>query len=265
MRGIRWQDVGWPFHSFLVSLSRPLEASANGEKVLYDCVLVDTLGWETGGSTVAFRLFSTTMDEYKPLSGLEKEAVRKAFRSQNWAKYNSVNQQQQAMLRKAIRSCFVMSVPDKERLVSDTLNEVRDQYAVIQIGIGLDDFHPDQVARLVVGLCIYLAMIPASHPNRGAWRHPQRFSRDWKAITDPAEVCVVKTTHVLTPEERAIFGGSHAGQEKCAHFRSGHWRVRPGRAGDPAASKDVWVEPCIVRADRLPDGSVPAGSKTTIT
>ena len=69
--------------------------------------------------------------------------------------------------------------------------------------------------------------------------------------------------YTLSLEERSVFsGGPGKGQgEATPHFRRGYWSRPPGKGHDPLAVKTVWHRPTLVRADLLPDGALPIGSK----
>ncbi len=272
--GVTWADVSWPFPSFVVLPARPL---VDGFGHRFDCVLVSHDRDQTQGERLWFNLFSDEFDRFRFLAPFERrqieDAIRGARRLEQWRK-----------AAKLIERARPKSSPWSSRF---SLNNTFADRPVVGSALGLDrpseavsivadrlvtyrnpsGIEQEAAARLVVGLCLYLASLPAGTPHRSSWqRGPQIAGFDRSAITDGAEICTVSSIYPLTPEERKLTGGAEkrSFHELRAHFRSGHWRRPPGLGSDPTAKKTVWVRPTMVRWDRLPDGAQPGGSESVV-
>jgi hypothetical protein len=125
----------------------------------------------------------------------------------------------------------------------------------------------DAAMRQVVGLCMYLSTISSGSGSGLSWRPLVSAGYDPTTISNETEICSVGTEHILTDEEREVFGdGDIDGPtyELRTHGRRGHWRRPPYTAHDPASKKTVWVKPVLVRADRRAPGTLPSGSTTVL-
>ena len=130
-----------------------------------------------------------------------------------------------------------------------------------------------QAWRIVYGLCLYLTSLPKNSVNMGTWEPVQKQNRpsatpDLSAITDESLICSVSSIRKLSHEDRELLFNQHSGHkggyEVRAHFRMGHWRRPPRTAQDSEQQKTVWVQPTLVRRDRLPEGAIPHGTQLNL-
>ena len=129
-----------------------------------------------------------------------------------------------------------------------------------------------QAWQIVIGLAMYLKMLPPTSPHHGMWisADPQQRllgSLDHRAITDESEICSVSSMRRLSAGERQLFfdyANGRSGFEMPVHFRIGYWHRPKGRGQDPEYPKTEWTHPTLVRADRLPQGAVPGGSQVDV-
>ena len=125
----------------------------------------------------------------------------------------------------------------------------------------------DAAMRQIVGLCMYLSTISSESGSGLDWKPLVSAGYDPTTISNESEVCSIGAEHILTDEEREVFGGGDIDSpsyEVRTHGRRGHWRRRPYTAHDPTAKKTVWVKPVLVRADRCAPGTLPSGSTSVV-
>lgn len=266
LESLVWDDVQAPFESFGISLEEPLK-SLDGST--YDFLLVsplDELDFVSSEDKIlpwCLFEFQSRFAHWKPTT------LRKALESRvRMGKYFEAAQlaSKKGLLKRNLKflrgSIVSRSHPTS---IEDLLTELardseKDRWG--QTG------HLSW--RLVIGLCMYLNMLPPESPRIGAWTPSPKLSGrmkslDTAAITDESQVCTVSSVRTLSREEsdtllRRVTGRATA-IEMRAHFRTGHWRRPPGTAHNLEQKKTVWVQPTIVRRDRLPEGGAPGGGQ----
>ena len=276
--GVMWGDVSWPFASFAILLDAPI-LDQKGNK--YDFILVsDEFDVENNRQKIGVRLFNADFGERKMMSRDERAKILQAASRKQWEKVQLfITKRSKADPDEKELECSVFYIePEKNKLdlVTSTIFDVTnvDEQRWLDSINGRTEHpnlsHWDVAARLVVGLCLYLKMLPTNSEHVSEWKKVERkMSLDPLAVSREAEVCTVTSIHKLTAEEREVIKGSlvsaRAYHEMRAHFRQGHWRRKPGAGNDPAAPKVVMVRPTIVRRDRLAPGSLPGGTEQILT
>jgi len=268
-----WADVPWPFESFVVLPARPL-VSPDGAPV--DCFLVSRGSHYRDRTPYrCLSLFSQRFGSFERMPNDLLHATDMAIREGRWEELGDHLDAGGQILR------------DREELRTYTMRlyEINETAAVSSVryggvvtssgeseretnSIGEIDQDPFQLvaSRIIVGLCMYLQTLPAGDGHISEWKSPNRPGEpDPDAITRESEVCLVKSVHTLTPEERRVFGGcGETGRALRAHFRRGHWRRPPGSGSDPLAARTIHVRPTLVRRDRLPEAALPSGANSLV-
>lgn len=281
--GVTWGDVSWPFASFGIMLDSPIPDNKGNR---YDFILVSNeIDSEDNRRKIGIRLFNVEYDNWRFLPRDEQNKILLAADRKQWDKVRlwieKVSERSQSVTsgEKEGIECSVFHIDPEQHasaLITDTI--VADLVELSEQK-WLDDTlgrqqanlsHWDVAARLVVGLCLYLKMLPQDSEHVSPWKKVERkMSLDPLAVTKEAEVCTITSIHKLTQEEHELISGSvvsaRAYHELRAHFRQGHWRRKPGAGNDPTAPKVVMVRPTIVRRDRLQSGALPGGTEQILT
>ncbi len=267
---IRWKDLVFPFDSFAITLDIPIEG--NQRVPTGDCLLVTRIPAEVGPTVLTMLLLSPLLGTRRFLSGDDKERIRRLFKLQKWPRlwkaFEAYENQQKfaasliTLDLSAISECLVVDS------VATLLNQ--SQYTKRQlVGAGQEEFQqPEEMIRLLVGLCMYLEGLGSVNPHKSAWTRLAKSDQlDRRAISNPAQVCSVTLDYdLLTPEERDVLSKDPAARRAYKamgfHWRRKHKR-RPPRSA-PDAEKTIPVKACRVRADRDPENAIAAGTRQTL-
>jgi len=271
--GIKWEEIKFPFDSFLVTLEDPL-ISDNGQE--YDCILLSSIdefipgSKEKEGPIIEMRLLPKSLDDYEGISKSEKKRVE-SFVS---------NGQLQEVLS------FIMARPKSKKfpllsvhLFPEMLNEKTVKDLIPKMGeyTGQIDMTKDQAIdsalHIIVNLCLYLENFPSGSAVKEKREQPQprkKFkSFDFNAITEKSEIFTIKCKFNMNQSEidKLVkeIKEEKAGREKCTYWRRAHWRRKPycGHIPMKIAPKD-WIPRKLINADRLPPNSLPKGSEATM-
>jgi hypothetical protein len=282
---ITWNDVPWPFDSFCIELAAPIKDEG---QCLYDAILVS----EILGSFNEHRLpmlnsisgpdkvfcigvLGRSLCDVQHITDREKRGAERSLRRRQIKPLISALDKFVKQTGFGYRHFHVLVwVMSKfGRLAVSTsyhdILKMTDHGVIDREPMPTQDFlsHMDRVARITVGLCLYLTMISSHGSHTSDWIRNESHHPDPKAISNEGQICTVSSIHTLTQRERRLLKEHYEGPrgyELCAHFRCGHWRRPPGKGEDPTAPKTVWVKPTLVRRDRLDPGELPGGAKTNI-
>jgi len=275
--GVTWEDIYFPFPSFVVCLQKPLKDKSSND---YDLVMVTTTNHEQIGGheipVIDFTYIGKACDSYQPLSFANRENIRYRMEKGQW---EHTRQLVLGFMKKIdsphkpfVRSFFFGFTSESRALeVMSTAQMISDNVKKDQGSLWADDVELNNSAvRVIAGMCLYLKTLPFGSPHQSEWRPvPRSGLPDPRAISNEAQVCTVSSCYKLTTEERVVLGlegtiEQRASYELSCHFRQGHWRRAPGLGHDPNAPKTVHVRPCIVRKDRLREGELPGGSQAIV-
>ena len=264
LKSLTFNDIKFPFESFAIELEEPIYCPFSNR--YFDFILYSPAQGRVGEdirSRHAITFFNRDLDRWRPLSSrpiVERKLARgRVEEAAHELSAKRVGAKQNDMLAMHI----IKGNPDVPILeILGWIGDMPEQEGVAS----------RQVWQIVIGLAMYLKMLPPTSPHVGRWNLAdpnQRMlgSLDKRAITDESEICSVTSVRKLSVEERKLFFDYASGRgdyELSAHFRIGYWHRPRGRGQDPNYPKTEWTHPTLVRRDRLPEGAIPGGSKVKI-
>lgn len=261
-------DIKLPFGSFGIQLEHPIHApdeDRSFDLILYGMVPYVETETNTEVAMPAIMLFSSKLDKWHPTTcraNVERKISRgKILDACALLANHRVSDRNTSGLYR-VSACN----PGPEGTVGDLLELINGKVEYGSSAV-------TQAWRIVFGLCLYLTSLPKDSPKVGAWESVEKSKRfgvtpDLSAITDESQICTVSSIRKLNDEDRELLfnqlSGRKAGYEVRAHFRMGHWRRPPRTAQDSDQPKTVWVQPTLVRRDRLPEGAIPHGAQVDL-
>lgn len=285
LKNVEWQDVLFPFDTFLITLEKPISIKTREYELIFSCIFVckmraGELSGLKGKNYLQFRIIDQKQGYLIPER--IKRSIKQAFDNNNWGRAsNLMEREHKKMIKngKAGDSVFTLGMNDlKNKKVSVSVQSLLESQWGHSIGdhnnreegfqfVEEDIEAWDQVIKIALGLCLYLKTLPSKTSHTTGWKQIiKKGLIDKNAITREAQVCSVTSMHKLSSVEQesvdAINRGKGSGVEKCAHYRRGYYRRLPNAGVDSPRCKIV--RPTIVRADRLPEGAVPGGAKTML-
>lgn len=271
---VKWQDLSWPFESFVLSLDSPLVGMPrdDGVPVYFDTIMVTKSYYrpptEPGVQieTAQVIMLDNRLEQRQALSRFDRDRAEELLRKgriNDALKHLTDKKRYRSVYSESFRLDFSRM---SDLRLGETSSQLQEIGAVRGGKASLGAW--DAAARIIGGLCLYLQSLPSKSPHVSSWQplEPGIKNPDPRAISTGAEVCHVSSVYRLTAEEREVVEqiGKRGHYELCAHFRTGHWRRRPGTGNDPAAPKVVHVRPTLVRRDRLAEGQLPGGSEEIV-
>ncbi len=283
---LRWDEVSFPFPSFVITLESPFEyKSDDGKKlVLYDSFMVS---WT--GTHLLIRMFSKkeTLGEF---TQHERLALEVAFQkhhhhkiAQTLVRWNERRiHEDENVQGVAYCAVYVEGIdPIKVSINSEDLS-VRAKRLSVEMPGSIKTMEEGQIssngmaaysdaAKIAIGLGLYLKNLSHDEVLRES-PMPTKKSQSAIArfISDEAHICDVLMTRVLNPKifkpdcETGPQSSRKGGYELNPHSRIEYFRRPWGKGKDPHAEKTVKIEAVIVRKDRLPEGAVIIGSRTKV-
>jgi hypothetical protein len=254
--GIRWEDVYFPFESFLITLPIPIP---NRDGILHDSLLFLRNQPEWGDKSILILPLPMTLNGCG-LSRFDKRRLLMAAHQGEFLRLADLTKE--ALSEKRFpRLPFVCERIDGGIMVSDTMLNPFGGATNDPILNGNNWPEWQLAIRIVVGFCMYLEHRPGAEgsdwiPVPKIRRHPDR-----RAISNAAQICSVASIYPVAETELRRFRESKSLYEVSAHWRAAHKRRPPGMGSDPAAEKTVKIPTVLVRRDRLEPGELPGGSK----
>lgn len=279
LEGINWKDVTWPFDSFVLTLDDPI---SDKEGNLYDCILVSKVSEcipelkMSGSEIYQIYAFHTMLSNFKSYSFIDRENLVKYLKKEAWDKVSKFadNKYQGISPRGETRHGYINFTLAGDEPVSNFFSkEIELNPKLKEKSISGDPYVTDysvgdKAAHLIVSLCLYLSTLSSQEIRPTKWMAvPRDKTFDQKAIAKRSQVFVITSKHKLTKQDEEVIAEikkSRSSQLKCTHWRRGHWRKRPGEGINPDAPRIVHVRPCLINPGRLPEGSIPSGSKTLL-
>jgi hypothetical protein len=254
LNDVNWENVRWPFDSFLITLEVPIILGGNEIDSILVCYELGEKSVSNATYILAVPRNMKKMDAV--FIGDQSERISRALLNKD---YDYASQKLNAILTNRLRSeSPEMLILSKEAFRGDGLaahfeNEV------------WEDVGMQKILRIVFGMLLYLQSLPASITAPSGWKRSEAVKEPGhpKKITLASEVCNIASVYKLNLQEKAVFRNGLRGAhlEVSVHYREGHWRRPPGKGSDPNFPKTVWVRPTIVRFDKLEDGGLPGGSE----
>lgn len=280
---ITWDMVNLPLPSFVIALSEPLNDGLGWE---FDCILIaDATEFakkakdvEKGKRVLHFALFSTNLDNVKPISPNDKKKMRRAVSRKDYSQFGvfarkyfnagDVSKPGNVFKTQNMRAGFVevadgdsvLETFGKQMMNEDATADQYQRYSVV-----------DKALHQMVAFCLYLDSLKPSQRDDAIEKVKQSSksqSKGTKAIADASEIFLVKCEHYLSDEEKIAIGKIRQirkTESVCVHWRRGYCRRMPGKGSDPDAPKVVIVRPTLVNAKLLQPDTLPVGSKSILT
>lgn len=278
INNITWQYVKLPLSCFTILLDEPIIGTEFA--VEYDCLIVNSYSSPVGIEEIEFRLIPTHIRNYQPISEDEKKLMEKFLQQKKWPRLLQRIEKYNNLIPMPILfpNFTVPLTPNAlESKVTASIIELAKEYMILAKAKGHNVFLPPNVqempiegstaTRIIVALCLYLTT-KFGNQNRRYTYHPpgSKKNRPTNLITDKSDIFRIKTEHKLSDQEKIQYadGLKRGSFTVSPHFRSGTWRVPPGKANDPDAQKTIWVRPSLINAHLLQEGSLPNGIKITM-
>lgn len=261
LTGLCWNDVEFPFTSFIIQLPRPISDRMGTE---YDQVLVRYLETdvmldenyqkvERPQKQLLLRLIQK-QDAQAPkrlLGDLERRSMKKAI-----AKKNA-----QALFQE-LKACGPIIDQNKvsvstidisrigERDIGENFKELMQASYGMNCACGQPHPEWDEAAHYVVSMCLYLLTMPKKVREKPDEHRAGKTALPPLAITRDIFVHTLDAPEKLNAEEKELLSHVRQGRQVSAHFRKAHYRRRPGTAHDPDAPKLVHVRFTWVKRER---------------
>lgn len=271
--GITWEEIRFPFDSFLVTLEDPIVSDDNIE---FDCILVSRIDLvsplQKNGPLIELRIISKNFSDYKKISNSERKRADALVHNGKYLEVLSFLTSMLSLNSFATPAIHVFWESLKTKTIQDSipdLGKLTGQPDMVK------DSAMDSALHIVLNLCLYLENFSSST----LVRESKRFElprKDRKATFDPASVqkisdiftvkCAFKMTRSeidqIVKEEKE----AKERREVKVHWRRAHWRRKPGCGHIPMkiAPKD-WIPRKLINAERLPPNSLPPGTKAIVT
>ncbi len=265
LHDLTWQEIQWPFESFAITLQQPivLPDSQYGTKWV-DCIVLyhnDELNRKELYCT------STQTQTAPRLKRKDRDRLRRLFEKRKMHSLRNEAIRHMERIDKAqARRDVMLAVPGAHVFVDDTVLAVKRIVAAEGNLVQDRTDHYAQVYQLVAGLAQYLVLRPAKVQAPPDSEGTQGGALDPTAVVNGADIATVVNSYRLSPEESQWLAMDRKKRgEVPAHWRRGFWRRRSGEGDNPSAEKVVWVRPTLVRADRLPEGGLPGGTRMLVT
>ncbi|MCX6800288.1 MAG: hypothetical protein NT091_04045 [Candidatus Falkowbacteria bacterium] len=283
---IKWNDLLLPFKAFAITLETPIKT----EKDQYDLILVARIDKEDFPETEEdwLEIFLFSNDQALLVNSQEARTLQDCIDRKDWGKaillIRDINKKVDGLKGTFVNSIIYFK-ESGDRPIVESLEKIE---AMIASKLKFNWHHKEDeiykgdekwqiinaITQIVAGTCLYLATLRTNNPCKSSWQKPPPKSSSLKldphAISLGAQICTLSASHKLTPTDKVdiqaiedIRQGKRP-HEKCAHFRKGHFRCLPRKANDPNAPKCIIVKPALVRPDRLKEGQLPGGAKTTL-
>ncbi|XLQ19734.1 MAG: hypothetical protein ACKUBY_04025 [Candidatus Moraniibacteriota bacterium] len=286
--GFTWQDIKWPFKSFVLTLDDPIIGARDKE---YDIILVS----EVGGfidrrdrmEMKHFILFPRTLCDYK---SLDKQKISKAVKKGRISVEKI--KKKLLLLTEGILDEFhvttrgykgdILTDPVSQSLEADQskftkrlevagFNTVKDlTQKMEEEDIYMMYSACDKAQHIVLSTCMYmesLSMGNFSDHDSNKKRNSHLETNECAMVTCPDDIFdITLADSDLYEKSVEIVSEIHktrVSREKSVHWRRGHWRKAWGSYGSVNAPK-TWIQPCLVNKDRLENCSLPLAGKSNL-
>lgn len=170
LEGVRWSDVSLPFQAFAIKLSQPFtDAEAELD---YDFILLSAYIAELPSGqqipTVDLRAFATSCDCYEPLTEANRQNLSNRLRNGEWEHVERLALRFLHRTDCILGSHFGLRAESFDELITVTAQRVYGQgREVFDELIGGDPISTwDAIARITVGMCLYLRTLPSGTPHQ---------------------------------------------------------------------------------------------------
>jgi hypothetical protein len=290
MDGVFWNEIKWPFQSFVIELSDPL-ADSNGK--LYDYIIVGEIGKicnvfkNKEGRIVSVVLLPQELENYKPLNKKKIERIFKREIREDMIKL--VLKWQRLALDYKESFAFLFSDNPKNSLAVNKPYEESAKYfnehfrpkglrkLAEQVGIEMppieDEYSSyslfDKAKHLIASVCLFLETLPPKktiETNQIEKRKKDEINVGLPCVSIAEEIFQLQSESILsreTQETVAEIIRSRSSRDVRPHWRRGHWRRIWGSKENVSAPR-IWIRPCLVNKEKLPPNSVPLASQSNL-
>ena len=274
--GIKWKDIKFPFESFLVTLEEPIIDSHGTE---YDAILLAKIDsffpkhlQQREDALIELRLLPTTLAEYKKFSKNEKRRIDVSLHNKNYEEILLFLEEFKRVKNYQTPTIHIFPEKLNDDVIKDSIPKLGTLTGQADM---VKDLAIDSALHIALNLCLYLENYPPKYvPKKDKEcslqpkkRRKEKF--DPNAISDELNIFTVKCHFNMTRAEIEQLvkevKESITGEIRGSYWRRGHWRRKPycGHIDWKIAPKD-WIFSRIINPDRLPNNSLPPGSKATL-
>lgn len=290
LEDVYWNEIKWPFQSFVIELSEPL---ADGDGKLYDYIIVSEIGKicnitkNKGDGIISVILLPQDLEEYRPLNKKKIEKIFKREVEENIIKLVQKWQHLFGDYKKTFAFVFpansdnnlAVNKPYKEsatffneHLRPKGLRKIA-EYVGIEMPPIEDEYASyslfDKAKHLIASTCMFLETLPPKKTIE--IDQPEKTRKEvsdmgLSCVSSAEEIFQLQCESVLSKETQEIVAEitrSRSDREVRPHWRRGHWRRIWGSKENLTAPR-IWIRPCLVNKEKLPQGSVPLASQTNL-
>lgn len=292
LEGLYWNEIKWPFQSFVIELSDPL---ADDDGKLYDYIIVSEVGkicditTAKDGEIFSILLLSQELEEYRPLN---KKKIERIFKRETETDMLKMVRKWEHLYGNYSMT-FAIVAPansDKDLQVNKSFKEsvkiFKEKYGGLSTNMRKfaasteiempeeeDDYAYyslfDKAKHLVASICLFLSTLPPKETlDTDVSRKTRKEASEMglPCVSSAEEIFQLQCESVLsreTQETVAEIIRSRNSRDVRPHWRRGHWRRIWGSKENLHAPR-IWIRPCLVNKEKLPQNSVPLASQTNL-
>ena len=152
--GITWEEIRFPFDSFLVTLEDPI---VSDNKIEYDCILVSRIDLflppQTKGHVIEIRLISKDFSNYKKISNSERKKVDIFVHNGQFNEIISFIKNMTPINSFKTPAIHVFLDKIKEKIIKDSIPDLGELTGQPEMA---KDSAMDSALHIVLNLCLYL-------------------------------------------------------------------------------------------------------------
>jgi hypothetical protein len=273
-----WQDIRWPFDSFVITLDDSL-IDDNGNE--YDCILIGRVPFINDPKIKSFyiNLLSKDLENYIPINREKIDRLAKKKRLYSF----KIGKKANHMRMDFVKSCH-LTTHGRDGLNKDPITkpfaESLVEYLdfISQNGVPaseVDEYDSlsiyDKANHIIASVCLFLETLPPKKIIGQNEDRPEELVLDVgfpdpTAVNKEENIFLIACDNTLSEESQALVSeikNSRIYREKRVHWRRGHWR-RLGLNDDGSYLKRIWIKPILINKHRLPENTLPSGNRTTL-
>lgn len=271
---VSWNDIHPPFPSFGLVLPIPIAWDFEGKSKPG----IDFVYAEFNAGKILIMALSKDLAERPYFTEKKSAAIEKAVRSEDFEGLHTLlTELSSKHFGTPAIQVVVMDHNDAQPIMDDINSTFTTLATIDGVSKKTQDDLPDYwklIIRMVAGLCLHLETASkdrSTTPKMRStpWGKLDPALREARMVTSESLICSVDTARPLSPEERKMHElirsvGVNRATQMAVHFRSAHWRKKPGKGADPNAPKCVHVDWAVVNHHLLKDGCAPVASMVSV-
>ena len=265
---ITWDDILWPFDSFIVTIEEPITINYPDKRIIkFDTIMVTKTNSVTGGYLTLRWIQTPTKSGQKfGFNDREIELFRRNLKNRKIKEMRDFWDKKYETQKELFQSNtgsqsinFNINWNTSQKIITET-NELIKSYFGVNSPTGIERSFCEAlsaVLRIVVGWMLYLESLPK---NTTEWRKPDKkgnlrsMGGLTHVITNPENICDIAGKSYLSTSETMS-----SGQRNHKGFVRPHWRI-----GYRRRNSEKKIPPVLVRADLVPLYGIVGGTTTIV-